>query len=176
TLTKVYGLGLLRCGWIVAAPEVIRALRTPWVDAYGIGSRLTQGLSSVVLDRMEVFEAHWKSVVGGDRAVARAGTGPPVAGGRAVTAPLIAEGRIEGEVPEDGVVWFPRITGCADTDALTRTLASERKVFVVPGGFFGARGHIRIGLGGDPGTLREGLARLGAGLQTNKSTAHEPEA
>ncbi len=41
---------------------------------------------------------------------------------------------------------------------------SEHKVCVAPGRFFGDQSHIRIGFGGSPDKLREGLKRFIEGL------------
>jgi aspartate/methionine/tyrosine aminotransferase len=153
TLTKVYGLGLLRCGWVAAAPEVAARLRRAWIASAGIGSRLTEAIASVVVDHLEVFTAHWRGVLAGNLPVVREHL-----------TPLVESGLLRGTVAPAGCVCFPEVVGVADTDRLTRALAEGPGVYVVPGEFFQAPGHIRIGFGGDPAKLAEGLRRLAASL------------
>jgi hypothetical protein len=43
-------------------------------------------------------------------------------------------------------------------------LREKYETSVVPGEFFEAPRHFRLGIGGETSTLREGLARLGAAL------------
>ena len=53
-----------------------------------------------------------------------------------------------------------------DTRALAERALRERRVCVVPGEFFGAAGHVRLGIGlKSPRRLREGLRRLGSVLR-----------
>ena len=74
--------------------------------------------------------------------------------------PLIDREFIEGTVPENSCIYFPRIKGVEDTREFTQQLADRRKVFVVPGHFFGTPEHIRIGLGINPQRLQIGLEQL----------------
>jgi aspartate/methionine/tyrosine aminotransferase len=43
-------------------------------------------------------------------------------------------------------------------------VAEQYGTLVVPGSFFGASDHLRVGYGGPTGTITEGLRCLGAGL------------
>jgi aspartate/methionine/tyrosine aminotransferase len=154
TLTKVYGLGLLRCGWVVAAPEVVGRIRRAWIDAFGIGSRLTEALASLALDRLDEFEARWRAVLAANRPLLQEHLGP-----------LADAGLLRGEVAPPGNVCFPEVVGARDTAGLARQLAAEEAVHVVPGEFFGAPGHVRIGFGGESAVLAEGLRRLARALR-----------
>ena len=49
----------------------------------------------------------------------------------------------------------------AEAAELAETLRATHGVLVVPGVHFGLEHHLRIGIGGNAGLLREGLARLG---------------
>src|SRR6185503_13647254 len=62
-----------------------------------------------------------------------------------------------------GTTSFPRLrTG--DVETLCGHLRTAYETSVVPGRFFGAPRHFRIGLGGPGDSLAEGLARLGRAL------------
>jgi aspartate/methionine/tyrosine aminotransferase len=62
-----------------------------------------------------------------------------------------------------GTVSFPRLRA-GDVDALCTLLRDRHDTAVVPGHFFGAPDHFRIGLGVDPTTFAQGLERLGRAL------------
>ena len=66
--------------------------------------------------------------------------------------------------PQGGTVVFPRMRGAADTSEFADRLLRERETAVVPGKFFEAPAHIRVGFSGATDRLREGLARLAAAL------------
>ena len=63
----------------------------------------------------------------------------------------------------EGATVFPRLVG-EDGDSFFRRLTADFETSVVPGRFFGAPDHIRIGLGADPAATAEALARVAAAL------------
>ena len=153
SLTKAYGLGPMRIGWIVLGEGLARERQhlldmayltyvDPPTASLRAGrlalDRLTQLLQPVRVIEQEsrpMWE-RWLSGTEGIRCV----------------------------VPEFGIIAFPRIEGVEDTIALSEFLAREHQVDAVPGEFFGLPGHLRIGCGVPPATLEEGLARLGRGI------------
>ena len=157
SLTKVYGFSVLRCGWIVAAPDVIAHLRKVQILMSGIGSRYLETLSSIVFDHLDEHRDRAHRIVGTNRKVLSE-----------VLQPMIDSGVLYGSIPEWGCVYFPRIPGLTDTTVLTDYLEQEFGLYCVPGVFFGASDHVRIGYGEiDPDRLgialekfREGLTRF----------------
>ncbi len=155
SLTKVQGLFALKCGWAVAAPEIIARIHAanPQGDL-GV-SKLAHAIGALVLEDLAPFEAHWRAVLAGAR---------PVVQGHVEA--MTRQGLIEGDLPNQGCMYFPRLVGVADTRALAAWLWSEHGVLVAAGEFFGQPGHVRIGFGGGrPQALDLGLARLHAGLK-----------
>jgi aspartate/methionine/tyrosine aminotransferase len=157
-LTKAYGLGALRIGWLILG-EGLAAERAAledaaylaWVDPPTASLRLALD----ALDHLpELSRAHLAY---------RAECLPHLARWLAETP------GISGPPPTLGLTAFPRIEGVDDTLALARFLADEHGVDVVPGEFFGAPGHLRVGCGVPEETLVEGLARLTAGIQAFRS-------
>jgi aspartate/methionine/tyrosine aminotransferase len=153
TLTKVYGLGFLRCGWVVAEPEIVGRVRRHWMAVAGIGSRLTEALATLAVAHIHRFETHWRGVLVDNRPLLGQNLGP-----------LVEEGLLRGNVTPEGCICFPEVVGCRDTEALTRQLAAE-SVYVVPGRFFEHPGHVRLGFGGDTERLADGLARFAAAVR-----------
>jgi aspartate/methionine/tyrosine aminotransferase len=67
-------------------------------------------------------------------------------------------------LPLNSTVVFPRIRHVADTRGFAERLHAERDTAIVPGHFFEAPAHVRLGFGGPTDVVREALARLGAAL------------
>ncbi|MBL8863568.1 MAG: pyridoxal phosphate-dependent aminotransferase [Planctomycetes bacterium] len=153
SLTKAYGLGALRVGWIVlgagVAGDVHRvrdATYLAWVDAPLAALRL--GLAAH--ERLDDLILPYRELCASARPVwARW---------------LAATEGVEAVVPEHGLIAFARIAGAPDTLALAEFLVHEHDVGVVPGEFFGLAGHVRIGCGLPAERLAEALERLARGL------------
>ena len=73
-------------------------------------------------------------------------------------------GDLEIVRPEFGTVAFPRLRQ-GSVENLFTVLRDKYEATVVPGGFFGAPQHFRIGVGGDTEMTREGLDRLASALR-----------
>lgn len=153
SLSKVYGLGLLRCGWILAAPKAIDKLRRQGILAGNFGSRLTETLASLVFDNLAAYDSHWSAITTRNRQIVQA-----------VMSPLLEQELLIGKIPPTGCVLFPKIAGLSDTREFTQALANQQQVFVVPGYFFGAPACIRIGFGGKAEELQMGLAKLASAI------------
>ena len=156
SFTKAYGLGGLRVGWIVlgeglaAAGERERLLDESflmWVDpptsSVRAASRALENLE-LLLAPARRFEAECK---------------PHLARF------LDESDAVEGVCPTLGLSAFPRLVGVDDTLDFARWLQEEHEVGVVPGEYFGLRGHARVGYGLPEATLVEGLARLERGVR-----------
>lgn len=146
-LGKVYGLGGLRCGWIIAAPNVIKQLRAAHIIFDNSSAPLMQAIASQVLDRLPEYRAVAEAKVAANRPVISAWSEAS-----------IKEGLIADALQPNGCIYFPRLNGINSVDAFAQMLASERRVVVVPGRYFGAPQHIRIAFG------QASVERLGVAL------------
>jgi aspartate/methionine/tyrosine aminotransferase len=150
SLTKVYGLSGLRCGWILAEPELAGRI---WrlVDLfYNIQSHLSERASVVALRELPRLRARAQAIMTGNI--------------RLFNQFLTAEaGRLACPPHVHGLVAFPRLVG-ASADELCALLREHYDTSVVPGRFFGSPGHVRIGLGRETETLRKGLENIRAAL------------
>lgn len=149
SLTKVYGLGGLRCGWVLAEPVLAQRL---WRlnDLFGVvPAHVAELLSVVALKHLDRLAAHSRAHLSANRAI--------------LDAFLRTRTDLEYTLPRWGTTSFPRLRS-GDADALCRLLAEKYETSVVPGRFFESPAHVRIGIGGDTETLRAGLERLGAAL------------
>lgn len=162
SLTKIYGLGVLRCGWIVGAPQVIETLRRlNGRIEFGI-STLSHAVAAHVMSNAAVFAQHSRSYV--ERCRPRF---------QAWFETMVAEGLMGGELPDDGCICFPSLPGIADSRAFSEWLIARSGVIVAPGEYFGAPGHVRIGFCQEDDKLDAGLRGLEEGL---RAYAREPQA
>jgi aspartate/methionine/tyrosine aminotransferase len=154
SLTKIYGLSTLRCGWIVAEPNVLAPVRA-LNDQFEFGvSKLSHAVAALVLENREAFDDYWRSVM-------------------ATARPIMQdyfdrwrdEGLVSGLLPEYGCITFPRLTGIADTQSFSAWLADRHGVIVVPGELFRAAGHVRIGFALPGGELDRALSQFTEGLK-----------
>jgi aspartate/methionine/tyrosine aminotransferase len=153
SLTKVFGLTALKCGWIIGDPARLKSIRAAHPGELGL-SRVSHAIAALVLEDMDPFEAHWCAVLAENRPVLE------------VHAKRMREdGLIAGELPAYGCVYFPELVGVPDTRALAAWLWDTHRILVAPGEFFGRAGSIRIGFGGKSDALDRGLPALGAALR-----------
>jgi aspartate/methionine/tyrosine aminotransferase len=159
SLTKIYGLFALKCGWLIAPAKLARAIRAAAPDGdYGM-SKLAHAVAAHVLEQRETFDSHWRRIVASARPVME----------RHAQAMIDAR-LIEGEFPEFGCMYFPKVVGVSDTRALARTLWNRYGLLVAPGEYFGQPGHIRIGFGRDGAELGLGLERLQLALEAIRNS------
>lgn len=150
SLTKSYGLAGLRCGWILSSPEVAARLRRARDVVDGTGPIVTERLAVLAFERLPELIARAKRIL-------------------ATNAPHVktfVESRPELEwvEPRGGTVCFPTLRGVSDTSEFAGRLLAERDTAIVPGRFFEAPGHFRLGFSGPTDALVQGLSRLSAAL------------
>ncbi len=149
SLTKAYGLSGLRCGWILAAPALARRI---WRlnDLFGVvPAHPAERLSVVALDHLPEIAARAQALLARNR--------------RLLDAFLDSRSDLEVVRPEAGTIVFPRRAD-GRIDDLCSLLRERYETTVVPGRFFGAPEHFRLGFGGETAMVEEGLARLGRAL------------
>ncbi len=149
SLTKVYGLSGLRCGWIVAAPDLAERM---WRlnELFGVAqAHATERLALIALERLDEVAA---------------GNTARLAHNRALFARFVADqSKLEWVSQPGGITAFPRLIA-GDVDALHGLLRERYDTAIVPGRFFGCADRFRIGLGGATADLEAGLERLGTAL------------
>jgi aspartate/methionine/tyrosine aminotransferase len=149
SLTKGYGLSGLRCGWILAAPDLAQQMRLLH-DVFGaVGPQPSERLSVVALAKLPKFIARAKKILESNRAVLNE----------------FLESREELQVvrTESGTTSFPRLLK-GKVDDLYALLHEKYDTAVVPGRFFESPQHFRIGMCAEPEVFQAGLERLGQAL------------
>jgi aspartate/methionine/tyrosine aminotransferase len=150
SLTKSYGLAALRCGWILSSPALAERLRRARDVVDGTGPIVTERLGVVAFQHLDSLIARAKGILA---------TNAPKVHAFVNTRP-----ELEWVPPQGGTVAFPRIQGVSDSTRFAERLFEERETMVVPGRFFEAPPHFRIGFSGRTDVLEGGLARIGAAL------------
>jgi aspartate/methionine/tyrosine aminotransferase len=150
SLTKSYGLAGLRCGWALAAPGVAETVRRARDIVDGTGAFPAERLSTLAFSLLDQLSARARRIL--------------AANGRAVREFLAARQDLDCVLPGAGSVVFPRMRGVDDAGPFLETLARDFELGVVPGRFFQAPAHFRLGFGGRADVLAEGLAQLGKAL------------
>lgn len=160
SLTKIYGLSTLRCGWIVGAPDVMAPVRRV-SDRQEISiSNLAHAVAALIMENPKAFDRFTHDTVGAAR---------PVMEARFEA--WKREGLVEGALPPFGCICFPRLAGIDDTEAFADWLADRSGVIVAPGEFFGAPGHVRIGFARALDELQSGLDAITDGLRAYRADA-----
>jgi len=157
SLTKVYGLSGLRCGWILAAPALAERM---WRlnDLFGVTQpHAAERLSCIAFARLPEIAAHSRAMLEQNRDLANNF--------------FSTRDDLETSPITDGMIAFPRLlTG--DVDALCALLREKYETSLVPGRFFEMPEHFRLSIGGDTKMLSGGLERLGAALDEIKQRSN----
>jgi aspartate/methionine/tyrosine aminotransferase len=149
SLTKVYGLSGLRCGWILAAPALAGRI---WRlnDLFAASPvHSAERMSVTAFDKIELFRERARTLLTANRAL--------------LDAFLNSRNDLECFRPVAGTVVFPRLKR-GDAPAFFRLLREKYETTVVPGEFFEMPQHFRVGIGGATAEVRAGLERLSAAL------------
>jgi len=137
SFTKAYGLGALRVGWVLGAPELLAAIRR--VDNLVSVQVATPSLRRLVelWPRLDALRARAMRPIATNLATLRR-SGLPF------------------PEPDAGLTAFIRV---GDGDAAAAALEREG-IGVARGSFFGAPDHVRLFLGARPEDFRKGVSAL----------------
>jgi aspartate/methionine/tyrosine aminotransferase len=144
SLTKVYGLTGLRCGWVLAEPALAQRLWRLTELFTNHDPFATMQLATQALERVPAWRREVQALLFANHAL--------------VNRFLDGRDDLETVRPGYGTLFFPRLVR-GSVDALCARL-SARESAVVPGSFFDAPDHFRIGVGLSPEILQGGLERL----------------
>ncbi|MBV8881695.1 MAG: aminotransferase class I/II-fold pyridoxal phosphate-dependent enzyme [Planctomycetaceae bacterium] len=150
SLSKVYGLGGLRLGWMAGPEPLIRKAR-------------------LILDYIECdLPAPSESI-----ALAALKKGPELVlrcqqiamrNFKIVGEWIAKRGDLHWVEPAGGTVCMIKLPPAIDAQALAALLREKFSTLVVPGDFFSVRGFIRVSAGMDEDVLRQGLKNIGKAI------------
>jgi len=149
SLTKVYGVSGLRCGWILAQPDLAWKMRG-LNDLYS-ATPVHPGelLSVAAFKHLEVLRERARGIVEADRKFLRDF--------------LAEQSKLSAVSTAWGTTSFPRLLN-GNADAFLNRLRSKFDTSAVPGRFFEMPNHFRIGMGVNTEMFAEGMKRLSRAL------------
>lgn len=145
SLTKVYGVSGVRCGWILAEPDLARAM---WGlnDCMAATSVYPGELLSVaVFSRLDKVRERFRRIVQADRVV--------------LNAFLDRNDKVHAVRTPWGTTSFMRLAN-GNADVILALLRLDWETSAVPGRFFESPACFRIGMGVNSDMFAEGLSRL----------------
>jgi len=151
SLTKVYGLSGLRCGWILAQPDLAWKMRR-LNDLYS-ATPVYPGevLSVAAFQHLNLLRERARRIVDADR--------------KLLHDFLKQQSSLSAVSTGWGTTSFPRLPN-GNADAFLERLRSGFETSAVPGRFFEMPDHFRIGMGVNSEMFAEGLNRIGRALAT----------
>jgi aspartate/methionine/tyrosine aminotransferase len=149
SLTKVYGVSGLRCGWILAQPDLAWKMRR-LNDLYSATPVFPGELLSVAaFQHLDLLRERARRIVEADRKLLRDF--------------LEEQSAVSAVETAWGTTSFPRLLN-GNADAFLKRLQSEFDTSAVPGRFFEMPNHFRIGMGVNTEMFAEGLKRISLAL------------
>lgn len=149
SLTKAFGLSGLRCGWVLANPELTNRMKHI-NDLYGVNAAYPADLLSVIaLDNLDRVSARAQKLLEANRPL--------------MDAFLRSRDDIGYYRPDFGTIVFPKLLHGSVTE-LDKLLRAKYETAIVPGSYFDMPQHFRLGIGGDPEMTKLALERLAGGL------------
>jgi len=149
SLTKGYGLSGLRCGWILAEPELAERMRL-LDDIFGsLAPHPAERLSVVALQKLSKFIKRAKNILETNRAV--------------LNDFLDSREDLTAIRTNQGTTCFPRLMKDR-VDDLSDLLHKKYDAAIVPGRFFESPQNFRIGMCAEPELFKGGIERLGSAL------------
>ena len=152
SLTKVYGVSGLRCGWILAQPDLAWKMRR-LNDLYAATAAYPGELLSVAaFQHLNLLRERARRILDADRGLLRDF--------------LAQQSAISAARTEWGTTSFVKLSRSRGSNAnvFLERLRSEFDTSAVPGRFFEMPDHFRIGMGANTEMFAEGLNRIGRAL------------
>src|SRR4051812_22242455 len=154
SLTKIYGVSGLRCGWILAQPDLAWKMRR-LNDLYSATPvHVSQLLGVAAFEHLDLLRERARRIVEADRRLLRDF--------------LAEQSRISAVSTLWGTTSFPRLLN-GNADGFLQRLRTEFETSAVPGRFFEMPDHFRIGMGVNTEMFAEGLSRISRALATQMS-------
>lgn len=150
SLTKAYGLGRLRAGWVLAREETIRRT-APFYD-YSVGDLSGPSVALSVAALAKRAELR------------RRGVDLSLRNRETVASWMKTRPDLEWVRPGAGITTFPRLRSGGDAASFLSFALKTQGVLAVPGGYFEDPRAFRLGYGIESSRLLEALERLGAAL------------
>ena len=153
SMTKVYGLGGQRTGWIIAPPEIAAQCQIAKVHANGSTSYVGELMNAYALRnaRKLLIQRFNKLSISNFQIL--------------IEWMEANQDIVEWVLPHGGIMCFPRYRVNMSSIELSQKLLDDHGVMVIPGEYFNMDGHIRLCYTCSEDMLTSGLNALGNGLK-----------
>jgi hypothetical protein len=151
SLTKAYGLSGIRCGWILAQPELVRRMWQIVDFTYGSPVHPAELMAVIALDNLDRVRDRARALLQTNRVL--------------INDFLAAHPQLDCEPSRFGNTIFPRLKAGSAAEFVS-ILREQFETSVVPGDFFEQPQHFRIGFCCATDTLIAGLERMSAALKS----------
>jgi hypothetical protein len=150
SLTKAFGLGGLRVGWVLADPDTIQRVRRMRDIVDAVGPILSERLGVIAFQHIDQLVARARYIL------------EP----HAVLLRRLVETRPELDwvAPAGGSLGFPKLLGTDDAGPFVDFAREEFGVAVVPGRWFGQPAHFRVAVSNRRRVVEGGLDALSRAL------------
>jgi aspartate/methionine/tyrosine aminotransferase len=149
SLTKAYGLGGIRCGWVLAQPDLVQRMWQVVDFTYGSPVHPAELLAVIALDNLDRVRDRARTLLERNRML--------------VNEFLAKHPELDCEPSRFGTTVFPRLR-VGRTGEFVVMLREQFETSVVPGELFEQPQHFRLGFCGVTETVRGGLAQVSAAL------------
>jgi aspartate/methionine/tyrosine aminotransferase len=149
SLTKCYGLGAHRIGWVLAPPVIAKRAAHAVTASCGALPLLHAHAGMLAFENIVRLSERARASLGSKR--------------QRVAAWVESHGWTWSG-PEEGLFGFVVMPGAGDLTPVIEAAAREREVLVAPGAFFGQPDGFRVAWSAEPDVVDEGLGRLAAAL------------
>jgi hypothetical protein len=146
SLTKVFGLSGLRCGWILAPAGLAAVLRRLMDYVIVEQAFIGEQVAVLMFARLDEIRRRSRPLVEGNL--------------RIVSGFMRDQEALEWVAPDPGIICFPRFRGARDASDLARRLLDGYGTGIVPGRFFEEPRSFRLGFGVPTDRLVQGLENL----------------
>jgi aspartate/methionine/tyrosine aminotransferase len=155
SLTKGYGLSGLRCGWVLAPPDLAqRMFRIN--DLHGATfAHPAELLSVIAFEKLPQIARRMQAMLEVNR--------------RLLHDFLIQRDDLDYFWPDYGTIVFPRLRN-GNVESLCAMLRRDFETTIVPGSFFESPDRFRLGVGMASESVRESLQQLGVGLDRYRAS------
>ena len=151
SLTKAYGLSGLRCGWILAQPELVQRFKRINDLFASVPPHISELLSMIALKKLDRIGTKARTLLDENRAIVNEFFDDQKEKLEVVRSPF-------------GTTFFPKLKR-HDAEPFFKMLRENYDTSVVPGRYFEMPEHFRVGIGGATDVLKEGLHRLSLALR-----------
>lgn len=152
SITKIYGLGGLRVGWIIAPKEIAEQCQKTKAHTSGAASCLSEKMATNALgDARNILLQRFQTIRKKNQKI--------------VSDWMKKNDYLEYVAPKGGMVCFPKYHKDISSIDLGTYLLNTHGVLICPGEYFNLDGHFRLSFNMGESALRNGLAALKKGLE-----------